>query len=145
MAEMLAVLAIMGITLAIGVPIVNEQIRIADVRGAADNLAVNLRAARMIAVAQHKAITVTVNNETVAAPNTNTVTYLGTTSTLRTVTMPRQVNIKSSSAASIQFNSDGSAAAASTITTESVVSNATERWTLSVNTSGMVSVVHVRV
>jgi hypothetical protein len=34
---------------------------------------------------------------------------------------------------------------ASTITTESLVTHATERWTLSVNTAGMVSVVHVRV
>ena len=142
--EMLVVLAIMGITLAIGIPLVNEQVRIADIRSAADNLAVNLRAARMIAVSHHKDIVVTVNNETVASPNTNSITYLGTTNTLKTVSMPKQVNIKSGSATSITFHSDGSTAAASTVTAECVVSSATERWTLTVNTLGLVSIAHAR-
>jgi prepilin-type N-terminal cleavage/methylation domain-containing protein len=140
LAEMLAVIALIGIVIAIGIPLVNEQIRIADARSAADQLAVHLRAARMIAVSHRKDIVFNVN-----VTPTNTYSYEGTTGTVRTIQMPGTVVIKSGSAASVTFHSDGSTGGASTITLESVVSSATERWTMSVNTLGMVSVAHVRV
>ena len=139
-AEMLVVLAIIGVTLGIAIPLINEQVRIAEVRSAADQMAVHLRAARMIAVSHHKDIPVTVS-----ADPTNTISYEGTNGNTQTITMPGTVKIKSGSTATITFHSDGSSGASSTITTESVVSNATERWTLTVNTLGMVSVAHVRV
>ena len=140
LAEMLAVIALIGIVLAIGIPLVNEQIRIADARSAADQLAVHLRAARMIAVSHRKDIVVSIN-----VTPTNTYSYEGTTGDIRTIKMPGTVVIKSGSATSVTFHSDGSSGSASTITLESVVSSATERWTMSVNTLGMVSVAHVRV
>ncbi|HUC43223.1 MAG TPA: prepilin-type N-terminal cleavage/methylation domain-containing protein, partial [Candidatus Sulfotelmatobacter sp.] len=52
--ELLVVLAFIGVALGVGIPLVNDQIRIADVRQVADNFATSVRAARMIAVAKHK-------------------------------------------------------------------------------------------
>jgi prepilin-type N-terminal cleavage/methylation domain-containing protein len=138
--ELLIVLAIVGAIVAISVPLVNEQIRIAELRAISDELAVHLRAARMIAVSHHKDIVVTINVDP-----TNTLSYEDTYGQTRTVTMPGKVKIKSGSATSITFHSDGSSGASSTVTTESAVSTATERWILTVNTVGMVSVSHVRV
>jgi prepilin-type N-terminal cleavage/methylation domain-containing protein len=140
LAEMLAVLALIGITIAIGIPLVNEQLRIAEVRAAADDMAVHLRAARMLAVTRHKDVAVTVNVEP-----TNSFSYEGPDGLQRTITMPGRVNIKTGSTGSITFHSNGSSGASSTVTIESAVPNATERWTLSVNTVGLVSVAHVRV
>jgi hypothetical protein len=59
--------------------------------------------------------------------------------------MPGKVKIVTGSASTITFRSDGSTGASSTVTAESVVSNKTERWALTVNILGMVSVVHTRV
>ena len=140
LAEMLVVLALIGIITAMGIPFVNEQLRIAEVRSAADELGVHLRAARMIAVSHHKDIVVTVS-----ADPANTVSYEGTEGETRTITMPGRVKIKSGSTATITFHSDGSSGASSTVTAESAVSNATERWTLTVSTVGLVSVAHVRI
>lgn len=139
LAEMLAVLALVGIVIAIGIPLVNEQVRIADIRAAADQMAVHLRAARMIAVTQHKDIVVTINLDP-----TNTYSYETTSGVPRTVAMPGTAKLMSGSATSITFHSNGSSAAASTVTIESLVSDKTERWTLSVNTLGTVSVAHTR-
>jgi prepilin-type N-terminal cleavage/methylation domain-containing protein len=140
LAEMLVVLAIIGVVVAIGIPLINEQVRIADIRGSADLIAVHLRAARMIAVTQRRDVTVTVNVDP-----TNSISYVRATGDTVSVSMPRRVLIKTGSAASITFHSDGSVAASGTITTESTVSNALERWTLNVNTLGFVSVAHARV
>jgi len=144
LAELLIVVAMIGLTVGIAIPLVNEQLRIAEVRSAADQMAVHLRAARMIAVSHHKDIVVTVNAENASiAPNT--LSYEGTNGDTRTIQMPGLVKIKTSSTASITFHSDGSSDASSTVTTESVVSNATERWVLTVNILGLVTVAHTRV
>lgn len=139
-AELLVVLAIIGAIVAMGIPLVNEQLRVAEVRSVTDEIAVHLRAARMIAVSQHKDVVVTVS----ADPG-NFVSYTGTNGETRRITMPQRVKIKSGSSVSITFHSDGSSGAASTLTTESVGATAIERWTLTVSTVGMVSVSHVRV
>ena len=140
MVEMLIVVAFIAITVGIAMPLVNEQIRIAEIRAAADELAVHLRAARMIAVSHHKPITVTVS-----ADPTNQISYEGTNGTQRVMSMPGRVKIVSGSTATIVFRSDGSTGTASTVTAEAAVSSKTERWTLTVNIVGMVSVSHVRV
>jgi prepilin-type N-terminal cleavage/methylation domain-containing protein len=138
--ELLVVIAIIGAIVAMGIPLVNEQLRIAEVRAITDEIAVHLRAARMIAVSKHKDIVVTVN-----ADPTNNITYEGTNGDTRTITMPGRVKIKSGSSASITFHSDGSSGVTSTLTTESAVSSATDRWTLTINTVGMITVSHVRI
>ncbi len=152
--EMLVVIAFIAITVAIGIPLVSEQMRIAQIRAAADQFAGHLRAARLIAVAKRAKVTVTVNNEN-AGTTANSISYPiafdysttpnPTATKTTSMTMPPTVKIKSTSTANVQFNTDGSASAAATFTTESVVSTSTERWTLSVNTMGLVTVAHVRV
>jgi len=150
LAELLAVLALVGIVVAIGIPIVNEQIRIADIRSAADQMAVHLRAARMLAVSQHRN-NVAVN---VSVDPTNTYAYCAVDPALtgnvcpssqqRVIRMPGTAKLISGSASTITFKSDGSAVAASTVTIQSQVSAKTEQWTLTVNTLGMVAVAHAR-
>lgn len=140
LAEMLAVLGIVAIVLAMGIPLVNQQLRIAEVRGAADEMGVHLRAARMIAISHHKDITVTIN-----ADPANTYSYEGTNGATRTIAMPGRVRIASGSAASIVFHSDGSVGASRTVIVESDVSSATERWTLTINTIGFLSTTRTRV
>ena len=138
--ELLVVLAIIGAFVVMAIPLVNEQIRIAELRSVSDELAVHLRSARMIAVTNHKDIVVTVSVDP-----TNEISYLDSNGQTRTIKMPGRVKIKTGSTVSITFHSDGSSGASSTLTTESAVSKATERWILSVNTVGMVSVTHERV
>jgi prepilin-type N-terminal cleavage/methylation domain-containing protein len=141
--EMLIVIAFIAIAVGIGIPLVNEQVRIAEIRGAADEIAVHLRAARMLAVSQRRDVTVTVS-----ADPTNTISYTTAvvpTTVSRTMQLPGKVRIMSGSATSIVFHSDGSTGTASTVTTESTVSTKLERWTLNVNIMGMVSVAHTRV
>jgi prepilin-type N-terminal cleavage/methylation domain-containing protein len=144
MAEMLIVIAFIGITVGIGIPMVNEQVRIAEIRGAADELAVHLRAARMMAVTRRSDVRVTVSVDP-----TNTISYVQwptPTGVLpRLMTMPNRVKIVSGSTGLITFKSDGSTGSASTVTTESVVSTKTERWTLTVNIVGTVAVAHTRI
>jgi prepilin-type N-terminal cleavage/methylation domain-containing protein len=138
--ELLVVLAIIGAFVVMAIPLVNEQIRIAELRSVADELAVHLRSARMLAVTTHQNVVVTISVDP-----TNEFSYLDSNGQTRLIKMPGAVKIKAGSTASITFHSDGSSGAASTVTTESAVSTATERWILTVNTVGMVSVSHVRV
>jgi len=138
--ELLVVLAIIGAIVAISIPLVNEQVRIAELRAVSGELAVHLRAARMLAVTTHKDVAVMVS-----ADPTNELTYLDSNGQTRTLKMPGRVKILTGSTATITFHSDGSSGASSTVTTQSAVSTATERWILTVNTVGMVSVSHVRV
>lgn len=139
--ELLVVLAIIGAIVAISIPLVNEQVRIAELRAVSDEMAVHLRAARMLAVTKHENVQVTISVDP-----TNTLSYPDSNGQPRIVKMPGRVKIKSGSTTSITFKSDGSLTGAlSTITTESAVSTAIERWILTVNTVGMVSVSHVRI
>ncbi|HEX4824901.1 MAG TPA: GspH/FimT family protein [Candidatus Polarisedimenticolaceae bacterium] len=149
--ELLAVLALAGIVLAIGIPIVNEQVRIADIRSAADQMAVHMRAARMMAVTQHRVPGLDFN---ISVDPTNTYSYCAAdpaltgnvcpSAQLRSIKMPGTAKIVSGSATTITFKSDGSASATGTITIQSLVSASTETWTLTVNTLGLVTVAHTR-
>ena len=138
--ELLAVMALVGIAIAIGIPIVNEQVRIAEVRAAADDLAMHLRAARMISVTKRKPITFTVR----ADPD-NYFSYEGNNGKDRTIYTPERVKIASGSDPSILFRQNGSVDVASSIILESHVSGAWERWTATVNSMGLATLVHERV
>ena len=140
LAEMLAVVALIGIVVAIGIPLVNQQLKMAEVRGAADLMGVHMRAARMIAVSHRKNIPFTVN-----ATPTNTYSYEGTDGVTRTIALPPKVDITTGSTGTITFKSDGSVTAGGSVILESTVPNAIERWTLTVSLMGLVSTAHVRV
>jgi len=138
--ELLAVLAMVAIAIAVGIPLVNEQVRIAEVRAAADDLALHLRAARMISVTKHKPITFTVYVDP-----TSTFEYEGMNGKTKHVAMPNRVRIDPASDRLILFKGNGSVAVASTIILESNVSGARERWTASVNSVGLTTLAHARV
>jgi len=138
--ELIAVVALLGIAIAIGIPIVNEQVRIAEVRAAADDLALHLRAARMISVTKHKPITFRV-----LVDPTNAFTYEGNNGKERRIETPGRVRISPASDATILFKQNGSVEVAASVILESDVSGALERWTATVNTMGVASLVHERV
>ena len=129
-----------AIAIAVGIPIVNEQVRIAEVRAAADDLALHLRAARMISVTKHKTITFTVSVDP-----TSTFEYEGLNGKPKLVAMPARVRIAPASDRVINFKGNGSVDVASTIFLESDVSGARERWTASVNSVGLTTLLHARV
>jgi prepilin-type N-terminal cleavage/methylation domain-containing protein len=138
--ELLAVMALLGIAIAIGIPIVNEQVRIAEVRATADQLALHLRAARMASVTRHEAI-----DFYVEVDPKNRYYYKATSGKDFEVKTPDRVKIVASSSPSIKFKQNGSVDVAASITLESRVSGSRERWTASVSELGMATLVHERV
>jgi len=140
LSELIAVIALIGIAVAIGIPIVNEQVRISEVRAAADDLALHLRAARSIAVTKHTTLTFTVEVDPV-----NRFKYRGNDGVEKEIRMPGRVRIVPASSRSIDFKRNGSVDAAASIVLESDVSGARERWTATVSTAGLTKLLHERV
>ncbi len=140
LAELLAVLAMIAIAIAVGVPLINEQVRIAEVRAVADELALHLRAARMISVTKHKPI-----DFNVYVSPTNRFEYEGMSGQMKQIVMPTRVRIDPASDPLIKFKGNGSVEVASTIILESTVSGARERWTANVNSVGLTTLSHARV
>ena len=140
LSELLAVVALIGIAIAIGIPIVNEQVRIAEVRAVADDLALHLRAARTIAVTKHATIPFTIYVD----PD-NKFTYEGSDGLDKEIKMPGRVRIAPASSRLINFKRNGSVDAASSIILESDVSGAREVWTATVSASGLTRLSHERV
>jgi prepilin-type N-terminal cleavage/methylation domain-containing protein len=139
--ELLVVLAIGGIILSVGVALVSDQVRSASIRGAADQFAVDLRAARMIAVSNQANVDLVVQ-----ADPQNRYTYTRADGVPVNVELPPQVKIVSSSPSTIQFRSNGSVTAAATTVIEiSLSGNVRERWTVTTSTVGVPSVVKTRV
>lgn len=139
--ELLVVLAIGGIILAVGVALVADQVRSASIRGAADQFAVDLRAARMIAVSNQANVDLVVQ-----ADPQNRYAYTRADGAPVNVKLPPQVKIVSSSPSTIQFRSNGSVTAAATTVIEiSLSGNVKERWTVTTSTVGVPSVVKTRV
>ncbi len=144
MPELLAVLAMIAIAIAIGVPLVNEQVRIAEVRAAADDLALHLRAARMISVAQHRTVKFMVSVDPVNKFKYE-FKYERLTLMWKEVSLPGRVRIAAASDRLINFKQNGSVDVAASIILESEVSGARERWTASVNAVGLTTLSHARV
>jgi prepilin-type N-terminal cleavage/methylation domain-containing protein len=139
--ELLVVLAIGGLVLSVGVAIVSDQVRSANIRGAADQFAVDLRAARMIAVSRQA------NVDLVVQPDPqNRYSYTRADGIPIAVELPPQVKIVSSSPTTIQFRSNGSVTAAATTVIEiSLSGNTKERWTVTTSAVGVPAIVKTRV
>ncbi len=139
--ELLAVLAIGALVVAVGVALVSDQVRSANIRASADQFMVDLRAARMIAVAKQTNVSV------VVAPSpTNTYAYTRADGTPVNIAMPNGVRIVSSAPATIQFRSNGSVTAAATTVIEvSLAGNVTERWTVTTSAAGVPTVTKARI
>lgn len=140
LAELLIVLAIIGVTVAVAVPLVADNMRSAKVRGAADQLAMDMRAARMIAVSKRTTVPLTIN-----ADPTNTYSYTDAKGVVRQITLPTGVRIASASPSTVSFLRDGSLSSASTAVLEvSLGSSTVERWTVTTNTMGVAKLDWVR-
>jgi type IV fimbrial biogenesis protein FimT len=140
LSEMLVVVAIVGLGVAIAVPLVAEQVRQAKVRGAADTLAVDLKAARMIAVSKRTTI-----NVTFATDPVNSYQLPRTDGTLRTMPMPSGVRIVSSTSP-IAFLPNGSLATpATTVLEASLSGGVTERWAIDTSVLGVSRTTRARV
>ena len=132
LSELLVVMAILGIAVAIGVPIAAQQMRMAKIRGAADQLAMNIRAARMIAVSTRADVDMTIDTQP-----TNGYEYTDNKGKLRRIEMPDGVRITSSDSP-LTFHLNGSLDnAATTILEIDVSSSLTERWTISTTILGV--------
>jgi len=140
LSELLVVLAIIGIAVAIGIPLVAEQVRQAKIRSAADQFAVDLRAARMIAVSSHTATSIVVQ-----ANPTNAYQYTNAQGQLRRYEMPEGLRIVSSTSP-ITFQLNGSVTAAATTVLETSLSEGVvERWTITTSLLGVPKVVRERI
>lgn len=139
--ELLVVLAIGGLVLGVGIALVSDQVRSANVRGAADQFAVDLRAVRMIAVSRQA------NVDLVVQPDPqNRYSYTRADGVPVNVDLPPQVKIVSSAPTTIQFRSNGSVTAAATTVLEIALSgNVKERWTITTSAVGVPSVVKTRI
>ena len=134
-------MALIGIAIAIGIPIVNEQVRMAEIRAVADDLALHLRAARMIAVTKHTTITFAIDVDPI-----NQFRYERKRRREKADQDARTAcGSRRRPTPSINFKRNGSVDAASSIILESDVSGARERWTANVSTVGLTTLAHERV
>jgi len=132
LAELLVVMAILGIALAIGIPLAAQQMRMAKIRGAADQLAMHMRAVRMIAVSTRADIDMTIN-----AQPSNFYQFTDNKGKTRRIDMPEGVRITSTTSP-VTFHLNGSLDSAATTVLEIDVSGGlTERWTISTTILGV--------
>lgn len=130
--EMLVVIAMIGIAVAIVIPLTAEAYRQAKIRGAADQFTVDLRAARMIAVATHS----TLDFKVFPTP-ANYYQYQDNQGKTRHVDMPTGVRILSSTSP-ITFELNGSIANPATTVLEVDLSGTNkERWTVTTSIMGV--------
>ena len=135
-AELLIVIAIVGLLVAVAVPLVNNQVRQAKARGAADAMGVDLRAARMLAVTKQQDIPFVLEVDPV-----NAYRYTGNDGKVRRFVLPVGVRILGSSTpTTITFRPNGSIAAQATTVVEIAMSGsatAKETYTIVTSTAGI--------
>jgi len=138
--EALVVIVLLGITAAVASSLVKERVLSARIRVAADQLAFDLRAARLKAVSNRTPVDVIVTVDPA-----NRYEYTDTYGRLRARELAPGVRIVSSSSP-IVFQSNGSVTGgASTLLEADVSSSAVERWTIDTTVLGNPRVSHERV
>ncbi len=142
LSEMLVVVAIVGLAVAIAIPLTSEQVRLAKVRSAADEFAIHLKAARMIAVTKRQDVVFTILPDPV-----NAYTYRAVNDELRTFPLPSGVRIVSPTAdTTVTFRLNGSLAASNTTVLEAMISgDEKERFTVSTSILGVSTIARARV
>jgi prepilin-type N-terminal cleavage/methylation domain-containing protein len=143
--EILVVVAIIGLAVAITVPLVAEAVNQNRIRAAADQFAVDLRAARMIAVTKRADPFLDVS----VTPNpTNRYTFVNGRGEPRTVDLPAGVRIISPSTAyTVRFLRDGSVSGGGNTTVMRVQLNdgVEEEWRVITNAMGVTRITRARV
>jgi hypothetical protein len=126
-------MAIIGIAVAIGVPLVHQQVRMAKIRGAADQLAMDIKAARMIAVSTRRDDL----ELRIHADPSNYYEYDDNKGNTRRIEMPEGVRIVSTDSP-LTFHLNGSLDNSATTVLEIDISGGlTERWTISTTILGV--------
>lgn len=140
--ELLVVITIIALAVTIAVPLMSGAVRSANARAAANGFAMNLKAARMIAVTNNAPVDVTV----VVEPHPDcdcTPTYYeypGRDGGMRRFDMPPGVTITSSTSP-IRFMPDGSVEGGSSSVIKAQVSpGVVEVWTIDSRVSGVSTV-----
>lgn len=143
--EILVVVAIIGLAVAITVPLVAEAVNQNRIRTSADQFAVDLRAARMIAVTKRASPYLDVS----VTPNpTNSYTFVNGRGETRNVQLPAGVRIITPSTAyTIRFLRDGSVTGGGNTTVMRVQLNSgvEEEWRVITNAMGVTRVTRARV
>jgi len=130
--EAMVVVVVMAITLAICTKVVAERVRSTKIRIAASQMAVDLRSARLDAVANRRPVDVYVWPDPV-----NVYHYTDTRGRKRWLEMPAGVRIASSDSL-VTFRPNGSVLGGATAVLETNLSEyIVERWTVSTNALGI--------
>ena len=130
LAEILVVLAILGLAVAVSVPLVLHQISKVRVHAAELQFSSDLKVARMIAVSTRRQVTFKVN---IPAHTYEVPARQGS----RTVELPEGIEIESAPS-EIVFRPDGSVFGGAEIRLVARTSEVTERWTLTIGALGIV-------
>jgi Tfp pilus assembly protein FimT len=139
-AELLIVIALIGLFVLFGGPSMADAYRAYKVRSVANTLSIDLRALRYNAVSTRTSRTMTINNTANASPNQ--YSYTNPKGDPITVRIEPFVNIETTSVASISFNINGSTGVAGNQTVSvSMAINGTrnDRYTITVTPTGTVS------
>lgn len=137
--ELLVVVSIIGLAVTVAVPSISRAVRSARLNTAAGQLAVSLKAARMIAVSSGAPL-----DFVVAGDPDNYYEYPDKSGRIRRFTLPPGIRIVSTSSP-ITFQPNGAVTAPVTTTLEAELSaTTTELWEIRTNLSGVSKVIRPR-
>jgi general secretion pathway protein H len=143
--EILIVVAIVGLAVAITVPLVAENVNQARIRSAADQLSVDLRAARMIAVSKRAMPYLDVS---VQPDPVNRYTYVNARGETRAVQLPKGVRITTPTTDyTVRYLRDGSVSGGgnTTILRVQLSAGAEEEWRVITNAMGVTRTTRSRI
>jgi prepilin-type N-terminal cleavage/methylation domain-containing protein len=143
--EILVVVALVGLAIAITVPLVAENVNQARIRTAADQLSVDLRAARMIAVSKRATPFLDVS---VQPDPVNRYSFVNARGEARSVQLPTGVRIITPSADyTIRYLRDGSVSGGGNTTVMRVRLSAgdEEEWQVVTNAMGVTRTTRTRI
>lgn len=130
--------SIIGLAVAISIPLATQAVRSSRIRVAADQYALTLKAARMIAVSKQAPVDVVV-----AADPDNFFEYTDGKGVTRRYVLPSGVRILPPGS-TITFAANGSVSAGASTSFEAVLdSRSTESWTIDTNVLGVQTVSRV--
>ncbi len=143
--EILVVVAIMGLAIAIAVPLVAENVNQARIRTAADQFSVDLRAARMIAVGKRATPYLDVS---VQPDPVNRYTFVNGRGETRVVQFPTGVRIITPTTAyTVRYLRDGSVSGGgnTTVLRVRLSKGAEEEWRVITNAMGVTRTTRTRI
>jgi len=133
------VLAILGLAVVVAVPLVAHQVRLVQIHSAAEQLAANLRAARMVAVSIRRPVNVRVDVDPA-----NEYSFPDVRGRDRRVRLPEGIRIVSSTTP-ISFLPDGSLSDVAVTVLESPARDGLlDRWTVTTGILGIARTSHER-